>query len=178
MQRLPHSLEEVALGPRVERRGRLVEDHERRVAEARERHALPLPDREVEAAGELAAEHRLVPFGERREELMRVRACGRLEDRVDVVDSLLPPQADVLTRGKQVALEVLDDRDGTAKVIGVHIREVEVVPADTAGLGRYSPASIFASVVLPEPFSPTSAMISPLLILGETPSTAGRSDSG
>ena len=110
---------------------------------------------------------------------MRVRACGRLEDRVDVVDSLLPPQADVLARGKQVALEVLEnDRDGTARSSASTSARSRSSQRILPVSGRYSPASIFASVVLPEPFSPTSAMISPLLISSETPSTAGRSDSG
>jgi hypothetical protein len=39
--------------------------------------------------------------------------------------------------------------------------------------GRYSPAKSFASVVLPEPFSPTNATISPARMLSETSRSAG-----
>jgi hypothetical protein len=42
-------------------------------------------------------------------------------------------------------------------------------------VGTYSAPSSFASVVLREPFSPTSATISPGSIASETPSSAGRS---
>ncbi|OLC21297.1 MAG: hypothetical protein AUH33_02145 [Chloroflexi bacterium 13_1_40CM_68_21] len=43
-EEIAHSREKIVLGTRVERRGRLVQDHERRVAEecAREGDALPL----------------------------------------------------------------------------------------------------------------------------------------
>ena len=109
-------LEQPALGARVERGGRLVEDHERRVAEerARERDALPLADGEVVAAGELAAEHRLVALGAAlrgsRARPARAAAAATMP-RASSIRSCRP-EADVLARGEQVALEVLeDDRD-------------------------------------------------------------------
>ena len=51
-------VEQVGLGARVERRRRLVEDDDRRVAEQRpgDRQPLPLTDRDVGAAGERLAE--------------------------------------------------------------------------------------------------------------------------
>ena len=60
-QRL-HVLEQLMLRARVERRGRLVEDQQPRLAEerAREGDALPLAERQVVPAGELLAEDGLV----------------------------------------------------------------------------------------------------------------------
>ena len=116
LEQLAHPLEETALGARVERGRRLVEDHERCVAEegAGEGDPLPLSDREVEAARELSPQHRLVALGQGREELIRVRALRGLDDRVHVVDSLPPPQTDVLSGGQQVLLEVLEDHGDRA----------------------------------------------------------------
>ena len=61
-EEIAHTGEEVVLGARVERRGRLVEDHERRVAKerARQRDALPLTDRDVLPAHEVRTEDRVV----------------------------------------------------------------------------------------------------------------------
>ena len=122
--------------------GRLVEDHERRVAEerARERDALPLADREVVAAGELAAEHRLVALGEPLEEVVRVGARGGRDDVVERVDPLVPPHADVLARREQVALEVLeDDRDRGAELVAVDLGDVDVVPEHAPVVGPVEP---------------------------------------
>jgi len=51
-EQLADPREQLVLGPGVQRRGGLVEDHERRVAEEqpRERDLLPLAEREVDAA--------------------------------------------------------------------------------------------------------------------------------
>ena len=69
--------------------------------------------------------------------------------------------------------EVLeDDRHRAAQLVGVDGGRVDPVP-EHAALVRYSRHSSLARVVLPEPFSPTRATISPAPISSDTPVTAG-----
>ena len=105
-------VEQVVLGPGVERGGRLVEDEERRVAEEGpgQGDPLPLPDRQVAAAGEVLGQQRVVAGGQlrrgsRRAPAARAAAC----DRVVVGQTVVAPEADVLPRREPVAGEVLED---------------------------------------------------------------------
>jgi hypothetical protein len=96
LEQLAHAVEELGLGTRVERGRRGVAEEG-----AGERDALPVADREVSAAPELAAEHRVVPLGQRPQERIGARAPGRRHDRVFVVDPLVAAEPDVLARREQ-----------------------------------------------------------------------------
>ena len=81
----------------VERRGRLVEDEDRRVSEdgARNRHPLLLAAREAVAA---LADNRLVAIGERCDQLVDLRRAGGLLDLL--VRCVGPREAKVLPHGR------------------------------------------------------------------------------
>ena len=93
------------------------------------------------------------PAGRRRRALDPARCCPEHADEAD---------------------EVLEDsRNGAAQPVGVDGLGVDAVPADDPGLRRQSPARSLASVVFPDPFSPTRATTSPALTRSDTSRSAG-----
>jgi hypothetical protein len=136
-QQRPDPLEEVLLGPRVERGRRLVEDDERRLAEERpsQCHPLPLAHGQVGAAAELGTEHRGVPVGKLLDEPVGAGLGGGGPDAGLVVDRLHPAERDVVRGGQVEPLEVLEDhRNLPAQRVGVHGGHVQPVPADLAAI--------------------------------------------
>jgi hypothetical protein len=127
------AVEELVLGARVEGGGGLVEDDEGRIPEegAGQGDALPLADREVDAAAELLPQHRAVALWEVCEERVGAGSAGRIDHCLHVVEALVPPRRDVVGRREQVADEVLeDDRDRGADLLGLDRRDVDAVPGD------------------------------------------------
>src|SRR5262249_30615806 len=114
--------EQVVLGPRVQRRGRLVQDDQRRVADEspRECDPLPLPDGQVTAAVVLRGQDGLVAVGQRGQVAVGAGVHGCRLDGRQVVDVFDRAEADVLPGGQVVAGEVLeDDRDAAVQLVGV-----------------------------------------------------------
>src|SRR5688572_26232299 len=106
-----HSREEVVLGTRVQRGGRLVEDDERRVAEERagERDALPLADGDVLTALEEWRANAVVPVGPSLHEAIAARLLRDARDRVAVCQPHHAPEADVLAHPEHETREVLEE---------------------------------------------------------------------
>src|SRR5215510_6233567 len=133
MEQLPHGVEKLMLGTRIEGGGRLVKNYERRLAEERasERDALPLAEREVHAAFELRAEHRLVGAGQAADEWMCPCLARCLDHRERVFHELIAADTDVFVDGEKVMTEILkDDGDLAPQHLRVEVREVSAVPAD------------------------------------------------
>src|SRR5436309_8426701 len=106
-EEVAHPREEVVLRARVERGGRLVQDDERRVAKerARERDALPLPDRHVLSAHEVRAEDRVVTVRPGIHERIRAGALRRSDDRFEILEALHAAEADVFPHVGEDAAE-------------------------------------------------------------------------
>ncbi len=137
-EELTNTVEEHALGARVESRCRLVEDHEGSVAEERagEGDELPLPDREVVTARELAAEDRVVGVRQRVDERIGAGSAGSRDDGVEVLYLLVPSERDVLARGEEVSLEVLEyDRDRFSNSFQTDLGQIDVIPRDATRCG-------------------------------------------
>src|SRR5262245_24347363 len=131
------------LGTRIEGGRRLVKNDERRLAEERasERDAVPLAEREVHAALELRAQHRLVGPGQAADEGMCARLARCLHDCERVFYELIAADADVLVDGEEVMTEILkDDGDLAPQHLRVEVREVTAVPADGPRRGRVETA--------------------------------------
>src|SRR5207248_6419246 len=77
---------EIVLRARVQRGRRLVEDHERRIAEerARERDTLPLADGDVLASHEHGSEHGVVAVGPALDEQIGRASCRERVESPDV----------------------------------------------------------------------------------------------
>ena len=176
-RRAADAREQVVLRSCVQRGRRLVEHDERRVAEERprERDALPLADRDVLAA--LKTGPSIVSYRSGHS-LMKTSAPARSaarDDRVGVVDPLDAPEADVLARGEHEAREVLEEhRDAVEIQPGSRVEASTPSHSTRPASGGYRPQRTLASVVFPEPFSPTSAMTSPLRISKDTSDSAAR----
>ena len=109
LERLLHR----ALGLRVERRGRLVEDEDRRVAQdrPRDRDALLLAAREAVAA---LADDRVVALGQRGDQLVDLRRARGLLDLL--VGRLRAREAEVVAHGRVEEVRLLrDDADRVAR---------------------------------------------------------------
>src|SRR5437660_4119031 len=108
-EEVAHACEEIVLRARIERRGRLVQDDERRVAKerARERDALPLPDRHVLSAHEVRAEDRVVTVRPGIHERIRAGPLRRSDDRFEIPEALHPAEAHVFPQRAQEARESL-----------------------------------------------------------------------
>src|SRR5581483_2036281 len=137
-RRLEKALEELRLGANVEVGRRLVEHEHRRAAvdgdeRTGDRNALPLPAREIRAAGVRGRERRLETARERGEQIGATGALERTADRVVVVHELQRPEGDVLAQRQLVAAEVLEDRRHTALPGGsVELAQVGAVAGDPA----------------------------------------------
>jgi hypothetical protein len=94
------AVEQVVLGPGVQRRGGLVEDDQRRVPDEcpGQRDALPLADGQVAAAVVLGRQDGLVPVRQGPQVPVGAGVGGRGVDRGGVVDALDRAEADVLPR--------------------------------------------------------------------------------
>ena len=91
-----------------------------------------------------------------------------------VLEVALVAGADVLAHQHLVAREVLEDHaDALAQRALVPLLQIEPFEQDAPGGRRYSRVSSLISVVLPEPFSPTSARLQPGFRCRVTPSSAG-----
>ena len=112
LAQLLEALEHLELRARVERRGRLVEDQQLRVAHvgAGDGDLLPLAAGEVDAGAEALADDLVVAAraGLRITSSARLRCGGGLDARA-VVARLDAADGDVLGRGQVVAHEVLED---------------------------------------------------------------------
>src|SRR5207248_4201042 len=86
-------------------------DDERRVAKEgpRERDTLPLTDRDVFSTHEIRAEDRVVAIRPGVYERVGAGAFRRPDDRVQVLELLHAPEADVLAHGEHEACEVLKE---------------------------------------------------------------------
>src|SRR5438094_688849 len=115
-EEVAHAREEVVLRARVERRGRLVQDDERRVPKerARERDPLPLTDRNVLSAHEIRPEDRVVAIRPGIHERIGAGAFRRADDRIEVPDPFSPTSA--MTSPARISRETSSSarRDGSA----------------------------------------------------------------
>src|SRR5438105_330714 len=137
-EEVAHACEEIVLRARIERRCRLVQDDERRVAKerARERDALPLPDRHVLSAHEVRAEDRVVAIRPGIHERIRAGAFRRADDRIEVLEPLDAPEADVLAHGEHEAREVLEEHGDALVDPALVVRgDVVAVPQHSARVG-------------------------------------------
>ena len=141
----------------------------------RQRDPLPLPAGQIDPAVELWAEHGVVAVRKLGEEVMRPGGLGGSDDRGLVVDQAPVAEADVLPRRQLVVDEVLEeDRDPGTELRGVKSAPCPRRPrGPSPSAGGYRPARILANVVLPDPFSPTSAMTCPSGSSTETSCSAG-----
>ena len=128
-----HRLLDQRLRFRIEARGRLVQDQYRRIGEerARQRHALPLAARELDAA---LADQRAVALGQAQDEVVRIGKPRRLFDRLH--SSARPAIGDVLRERavKQDRL-LLHDRDLAAQRL--LRRQRDVLPVDQDAAARH-----------------------------------------
>ena len=121
---------DMALGDRVQRTGRLVEQEDRRVLEdgARERDALPLAAGELHAA---LADQRRIAFLGLADELVRVRLARRRPHLL--VARVQPAVADVLEQAAMEQHRVLrNHRDRAAQALLRDPRDVDAVDEDAA----------------------------------------------
>jgi hypothetical protein len=104
------ALEQVELGLRIERRGRLVPDQDLGVAHegARERDPLPFAAREVGAALEPFAEDRVVLLRKGLDQTVGAGAPCRILDLGAILDLVQIADADVLGGGELELHEVLE----------------------------------------------------------------------
>jgi hypothetical protein len=175
--------EQVMLGPGIERRGRFIEDDERRISVegSCKGHPLPLPDRQIDAAQELRSEQSLVCLRQFRDELVGAGLLGGALDgdrcRWLVVDVT---EADVLLgyfrcmRMKSWKMTATLWLSSVWSIDAMSMSSQVTVP----DCGRYRPANTFASVDLPDPFSPTRATTSPARMVADTSMSAGDSPLG
>src|SRR2546422_8189 len=134
-EEVAHAREEVVLRARVERRGRLVQDDERRVPKerARERDALPLTDRNVLSAHEIRPEDRVVAIRPGIHERIGAGAFRRPDDRIEILEPLHAPEADVLAHGEHEAREVLKEHGDALVDPALVVRgDVSAVPQHPA----------------------------------------------
>src|SRR5690606_10878270 len=110
-EQVPNTLEQRVFGLGVERGGRLVEHDEGGVPEERprQRHALPLSERQLASARVLLGQDRVVPFRQRRDERVGSRGPCGVADVPHLVDPFMPPQPDVLGGREVEPYEVLED---------------------------------------------------------------------
>ena len=160
-----------ALGRGVERAGRLVEHEHARVAQQRagDRDALALAAGEPVAA---RADEGVVALRQARDQVVDLRGAGR---RLDLgVRGVRPDVAQVLPDGgvQQVGLlaDDADDRGEVGQRAGRAGRSPSIVMRPASG--SCSRATSAASVLLPDPVSPTSASVEPAGTSSVTPATA------
>ena len=150
---------------RVEVRGRLVEDHERRVAQerARERDPLPLAGRERPPA---LADDRLVPVGQRGDEARRRRPARRRPARAR--RSRRDRRAGCCRRPcrGRASAAAAPRRRCARHAAASHAGEVDARrPSRGRRVGSQRRSRSEATVLLPPPLAPTSATVSPGLEL-------------
>ena len=180
VQHLAEAREQRPLRLGVHGRGGLVEHDEARVAvdRARQRDPLPLADGEVGPARDQRAEHGVVAVWQGTDD--PVRAGHRAASRTASSSPSIPRPTAMLSRAlswkRAKSWKITDTWSRAAAAVGPAITWPSHSTAPSAGSTR--PARIFESVVLPEPFSPTSATISPRRISSDTPSSATRSEPG
>ena len=150
---------QLPLGFGVERAGRLVEDHDRRVFQQRagDGEALALAARKIAAA---LADDRLQPAGLLRDELGRLRPFQRERDfvgaRVGLADA-------------QVLLDRAGEEKGSCNTTPILSRSERKVMSRISSpsmamrpsLGSKTRCSSASAVDLPEPVAPTSAIVLP-----------------
>ena len=152
--------EQAVAGVDVERRGRLVEDQEppRPEQRARNRDALALGERQA-AERDLAGD---AVEAERIERLAHHRTL--LSDGVAAAEQRIETEHDIVAHGELLQHQRLLEDGGDAGALGL-ARGAEAcrgaVPGQLAAVGGRMPQRILISVLLPEPFSPTRAWISP-----------------
>ena len=123
---------EQALVGGVERGGGLVEQHDGGVLEdgAGDRDALALAARET---GPALADRRVVPLGQRPDEVVGLGGAGRRDHLV--AGGVGPAEGDVLGHGAGEQVDVLEhDGDGVVELVGGQVAEVDPAEADRAGL--------------------------------------------
>ena len=123
------------LGQRIERRRRLVENDELRIAQiaAGQREFLPFTAGEIDAALEAAAEHLLEPIRKALDQVDRPAAGGRGQQPLGIADLADLPGGDVFAGRQIVAHEILkDDADLLVQVFEAVFAQIHAVEQDAA----------------------------------------------
>ena len=164
-RRVRVALEQRVLGLGVERRRRLVEHEEQRALAheaARERELLPLAEGDLDAARPGRAELRVEPAGSRATTSSRPARATAAVDRRRIVEARDVADADGWRAGsskrkKSWNAPASRARQSSARMRASGAPSTRMRPA----VGSYSSQSSFTSVLLPAPFSPTSATTAP-----------------
>ena len=142
-------------------------------------HFLPLAAGQFDGAAEHAGQQTVQAvgeFGDDRGRRRRSRPRAQVLGRGGVSGAADP---DVHRGGHGPALKVLGEQGDSLEDLGaVQVGDVRLAPAQSAALGSSRPDRIFISVLLPEPFSPTTAVTEPIGSVSDTPSRAAMSRSG
>src|SRR5438309_6790362 len=137
-EEVAHPREEIVLGARVERRGRLVQDDERSISEegAGEGDALPLAYRDVLPPHEIWPQYRVVRVRPRVHERIGAGPFRRSDDGFEILEVLHPAEPDVLAHREHEPREILEQH-GDALVDPALIvrRHVLAIPEHAAGVG-------------------------------------------
>src|SRR5690242_4979059 len=132
------ALEHFELRARVERRRRLVEDQQLRVAHvgARNGDLLPFATRKIDAAAKTLADDLIVAVGQFPDHLVGEAAPRRLHDPQTVVARLDAADRDVLAGRQMIADEILeDDADVRPQRTQIVFAQVASVEQDAAFVG-------------------------------------------
>ena len=135
--RLAQCEPDARLGRRVDRRGGVVEDQDARVGDERtgDRDALALPARQRQAA---LADHGVVAVRERADEVVRLRAAGRLLDLG--VARIGSRERDVVAhRGREQERVLRDRRDRAPQRTWLELAHVDAVDDHPPGLHVVQP---------------------------------------
>ena len=175
---LAQAIDHRRFGHRVERGRRFVENLNRRRAEIEtaEREPLPLAAGELPAARKQPSEHRVVTLGQIVDDLDRAGfLTGALYLR-GLMQFVGAAQPDVLARRHLILAVVLkDDAHLALYAARAEASGIQSVQENAARVGSNNRVTSLTTVVLPAPFSPTSASAWPRLTVNETSDSTSRS---